>query len=80
MSRADRTQAGAGRGEVHAPDAVSLMAGLLVLLLAGLFLLTDLSDVSFDGSWAVPVILVGVGAVGLLSTLRSRGRGVDPPA
>lgn len=74
MSRAERSQDGAARGEAHGRDAVSLMAGLLVLLLAGLFLVTDLTDVSVDGRWAVPVVLICVGAVGLLSTLRSRSR------
>lgn len=82
MSRADRTESG-GRAEAHPRDAVSLMAGLLVLLLAGLFLVTDLTDVSVDGRWAGPVVLIAVGAVGLLSTLRSRsgrGEGDDPGA
>jgi type IV secretory pathway protease TraF len=57
----------------HERDAVSLMAGLLLVLVAGLFLLTDTTDVSVDGRWAGPMVLIGVGVVGLLSALRSRG-------
>jgi hypothetical protein len=56
----------------HERDLVSLMLGLLTVLLAGLFLVTDLADLSFDGRWVFPVLLIGVGAVGLLGTLRSR--------
>jgi len=53
---------------------VSLMAGLLLVLTAGLFLVTDLTDLSVDGRWAGPVVLIGVGVVGLLATLRPRPR------
>lgn len=56
----------------HERDAVSLMGGLLVVLLAGLFLLGDLTDLSLDGRWVVPVVLLAVGATGLVSSLRSR--------
>jgi uncharacterized integral membrane protein len=51
-------------------DGVSLMAGLLFVLLAVVFLVDDLTGVDVDGRWAAPVVLVAVGAVGLLSTLR----------
>lgn len=56
----------------HERDAVSLMGGLLVVLLAGLFLVGDLTDLSLDGRWVVPVVLLAVGATGLASSLRSR--------
>lgn len=60
----------------HERDVVSLMAGLLLVVLAGLFLVTDLADVDLDGWWVLPVVLVAVGAAGLLSTVRcSRGGG-----
>lgn len=64
MSRAESSR--------HRRDVVSLMAGLLLVLTAGLFLVTDLTDLSVDGRWAGPVVLIGVGVVGLLATLRSR--------
>jgi hypothetical protein len=53
------------------------MAGLLLVLTAGLFLVTDLTDLSVDGRWAGPVVLIGVGAVGLLATLRPRPRSTN---
>jgi len=56
----------------HERDLVSLMLGLLIVLLVGVFLVADLTDLSVDGRWVVPVLLIGVGAVGLLGTLRSR--------
>lgn len=56
----------------HDRDAVSLMAGLLMLLTGGLFLLAELTDLRLDGQWTAPVVLICVGAVGLLSTLRGR--------
>lgn len=67
----------------HERDLVSLMLGLLTVLLAGLFLVVDMSDVSVDGRWVIPVLFIGVGAVGLLGTLRSRATETrtdpDPP-
>ena len=57
----------------HERDAVSLMAGLMVLLLGAVYLLADLTDLAVDGRWIGPAVLLTVGAVGLLSTLRSRG-------
>ena len=59
-------------GERHERDAVSLMGGLLIVLVAGLFLVTDLTDLSVEGRWAGPVLLLAVGAAGLLATLRPR--------
>ena len=56
----------------HERDAVSLMAGLLVLLIGAVYLLADLTDLDVNGKWIGPAVLLTVGAVGLLSTLRSR--------
>ena len=58
----------------HDQDSVSLMAGLLLVLIAGLFLLGDLTTVDLDGRWMWPLALIAVGAVGLLSTLRRTPR------
>ena len=55
----------------HDRDALSLMGGLLLVLLAGLFLLTDLTDLSVEARWACPLVLLAVGGVGLAATLRS---------
>ena len=56
----------------HERDAVSLMAGLLVLLVGGLFLLTDLTPLALDDRWLGPAVLLTVGTAGLLATLRGR--------
>lgn len=56
----------------HERDVVSLMSGLLLVLLGGLYLLADLTRVELDGRWAGPVALVTVGAVGLAATVRGR--------
>ena len=56
----------------HERDAVSLMAGLLLVLLAALFLVSDTTGLDVDGRWVAPVLLITVGGAGLLSTLRSR--------
>ena len=61
----------------HERDAVSLMAGLLMVLGAGLFLLGDLTPLDVDGRWVAPLVLIAVGGVGLLSTLRGQREDVD---
>lgn len=58
----------------HRRDVISLMAGLLLVLTAGLFLVADTTELSVDGRWAGPIVLIGVGVVGLLATLRRRPR------
>ena len=58
----------------HEQDTVSLMAGLLLVLIAGLFLLGDLTAIDLDDRWIWPVALIAVGGVGLLSTLRGTQR------
>ncbi len=56
----------------HERDTVSLMAGLLLVLVAAVFLVTDLTDLHVDGRWVAPVVLIVVGAAGVVSTLRPR--------
>ena len=63
----------------HERDTVSLMAGLLLVLLGAVFLVDDLTGLDVDGRWAAPVLLIAVGAVGLLSTLRSTERDSTAP-
>ena len=55
----------------HDRDSLSLMAGLLLLLVGGLYLLDDLTTVRVDGDWVLPTGLVLIGVLGLLSSLRS---------
>ena len=54
----------------HERDTLSLMAGLLLVLLGAVFLVDDLTGLEVDGRWAAPVVLIAVGTVGLLSSLR----------
>lgn len=61
--------------QLHERDAVSLMAGLLLVLVAGLFLVDDLTALGVDGRWTAPVVLITVGVAGVLATLRSAGTG-----
>lgn len=61
----------------HDRDSLSLMAGLLLLLVGGLYLLDDLTGVRVDGDWVLPLGLVVIGALGLLSSLRSVRPGSD---
>ncbi len=63
----------------HRRDVVSLMAGLLLVLTAVLFLVADTTELSVDGRWAGPVVLIAVGAVGLLASLRPP-RSANPDA
>ena len=63
----------------HERDTLSLMFGALLVLLAGAFLVDDLTRLDVDGRWVAPLVLIAVGAVGLLSTLRSAERDADAP-
>ena len=56
----------------HERDAVSLMGGLLLVLVALAVLVEDLIGWQVDAGVVAPVVLVAVGAAGLLATLRSR--------
>jgi hypothetical protein len=58
----------------HEQDGVSLMGGLLLMLIAALFLIGDLTTFDLDARWTGPVALIAVGVAGLLSTLRSSTR------
>ena len=57
----------------HDRDAVSLMSGLLLVLVAALFLVHDVTDLELDGRWVAPAVLLTVGAAGVLASLRQRG-------
>ena len=58
----------------HEPDAVSLMAGLLLVLLAGAVLVDDLTGLRVDPGGTAAALLVVVGLAGLLATVRRGGR------
>lgn len=57
-------------GDRHAPDVLSLLLGLLLVAAGGLFLLVDTTGADVDATWAAPAVLIGIGATGLLASLR----------
>lgn len=62
----------------HDVDVLSLMAGLLFMLM-GLGWLLDAADAfRVDWEWLAPLVLVGLGLVGLLTSFLGRGE-TDPP-
>jgi hypothetical protein len=57
-------------------DAVAVVFGLLFLAIAGMWAVSRVVDVSWNvASWLVPLVLLGIGAVGLLTVLRRGGTG-----
>jgi hypothetical protein len=56
----------------HPSDVVSLVMGLLLLSVGGLYLLTDVAHSGIDVRWAAPVLLIGIGLVGLTGSVRRR--------
>ena len=61
----------------HDRDAVSLMGGAALVLIALTFLLTDLTSIRIDAGWAAPVVLIVVGALGVSASLRRSSRPTD---
>ena len=59
-------------GKRHARDVLSLVTGLLFLAMAGLYLVNDVGDADVDVRWAAPVLLIGIGVLGLAASIRSR--------
>ena len=54
----------------HERDVLSLMGGLLLVLVAAVFLVDDTTGLSVDGRWVAPGLLVAVGVAGLVASLR----------
>jgi hypothetical protein len=55
----------------HDIDAVSVVAGLLFLVVAGVHIAARSTDTDLNLRWMVPAVLVLLGALGLLSAVRS---------
>jgi hypothetical protein len=55
----------------HATDGLSLVLGLLLVSVAALFLVNDLTD-GIDLQWAAPAALILVGLAGLAGSARRR--------
>jgi hypothetical protein len=54
----------------HETDAVSLIAGLLFLVVAGVHIVARSTETDLNLRWMVPAVLVLLGALGLLSAIR----------
>lgn len=60
-----------GQLKRHQRDGVSLVLGLLLVAVAALFLVNDLTD-GIDLQWAAPAALILVGLAGLAGSARRR--------
>ncbi len=58
----------------HETDYFSLAAGLLFVVLGILFATSVLADWTIDGRWVVPVMLLVLGAGGVLASLAATRR------
>ena len=56
----------------HELDVFSLVAGLVLLIIATGHLLIETTSVHIDGRWLVPLVLVALGGAGLAGSLRRR--------
>ena len=61
----------------HDLDPVSLVAGVLFAVVAVVSLLDYADLVSVNGRWVWPVLLIGLGLAGLLTSLRGDGSDDD---
>lgn len=68
----------------HEIDAVSLVAGLLFLVVAGVHIVARSTETDLNLRWMVPAVLVLLGVLGLLSAVRfprrERADGAAPAA
>jgi hypothetical protein len=57
----------------HDLDPTSLVAGAVFLVVGAAFLLDVLVDVAVSPRWIAPVVLIGIGIAGLMSSVPMRG-------
>jgi len=58
----------------HDLDWVSLIAGLVFLVFAVVYTVASLTDVSLDGRFVWPIILVALGAAGIATAVTATKR------
>ena len=58
----------------HDLDWVSLIAGLVFLVFAVVYTIASLTDVSIDGRFVWPIILVALGAAGIATAVTATQR------
>lgn len=59
----------------HEPDWLSLCCGLIFLGLGVAYLVASLADIDIQAVWALPGLLLALGAAGLVGTARRPRRG-----
>ena len=64
----------------HDLDLTSLVAGLVFVALAALYLVGELTDVHVSWRWVLPLLLIGLGVAGLAGSIRSGMRRDEEPA
>ena len=64
----------------HDLDLTSLVAGVVFVALAAVYLIGSLSDVHVGWRWVLPLLLIGLGVAGLAGSLRSGLRRDDERA
>lgn len=64
---------------VRKTDWAAFVAGLLFVVLGGMFVVSGTSEWGVTATWLLPVLAVGLGIVAITRALtRSRGRDHDP--
>lgn len=58
----------------HDLDWVSLIAGAIFTGLALVYIVTGITDVSIDGRFVWPIVLVALGAAGVTSAIKANQR------
>jgi len=58
----------------HSIDLVSLVAGLLFLALAAGYVASDISDITLDARFLIPIALVVLGLGGLAASIQAQRR------
>ena len=53
----------------HRTDLVALIFGMSFAIVGGCFVISELTDSSFDAGWALAIGLIAIGVVALLVTL-----------
>ncbi len=56
----------------HELDVFSLITGLVFVAVAAGHILDEAGDVSFDGRWVVPLVMVAIGVASLAGLVRGR--------
>lgn len=54
----------------HDLDVSSLFTGLLLLAVGGGYLVADATDISIDGRWVLPTVLIALGLTGLAGSVK----------